>query len=284
MTNQNRRIPSLRHYQFSEDCPVLFHHHSHGLIPEPIHDMHVAPELGVVLSGRMRRFSSGVQTELPRGGVWMAGVLEPHGRQAIVDGSSVAVFIFRPDFLFRASNLGGNLQALQAPFCTPAAERPTLIDEQFACLAERLIAVKTADSDAERTTAQISLTLLDIILHVSRLGNYRSVRPATLEALQRLQPAFELADDARQRVHTTEAAARCGLSVSRFTQLFTQATGQSFRQYSLRYRLSRVAGELKTSSVLLDELAQRWGFANKSHLVRRFREHYGVTPAVYRGR
>lgn len=75
---------------------------------------------------------------------------------------------------------------------------------------------------------------------------------------------------------------RCKLSASRFFQLFEQATGQSFSKFSLRHRLSRVALELKQSGSSLDELAEKWGFANKSHLLHRSKEHYNITPASYR--
>jgi AraC-like DNA-binding protein len=141
---------------------------------------------------------------------------------------------------------------LRLPFTTPAADRQVLVDEVFADLCEELIDDLASEGDAALISA-------------------------------RLRPALDLVDADPRRVVTADAARACNLSVSRFTQLFRSATGQSFRQYSLRYRLSRVAEKLRTSEQGLDQLAADWGFSDKSHLVHRFRDHYSVTD-VYRRR
>jgi AraC-like DNA-binding protein len=283
MPDANRPVAALRHYGFTDDRPVRFNTKAHSLTDAPIYDMHVAPEIGVVLSGRVERYTSGIRSELPRGGLWIAGPLEPHGRQAMVPDSDIAVFIFSPDFLHRTAVPGVGNALLRLPFTTPAADRQVLVDETFARLCEQLIADLASEDNAAQAAARISLTLLNMILHASRLENFtgtESAAPAT--AYQRLGPALDLVDADPQRVVTADAARACNLSVSRFTQLFRSATGQSFRQYSLRYRLSRVAEKLRTSEQGLDQLAEDWGFSDKSHLVHRFREHYSVTPDVYR--
>lgn len=274
----------LAHYQFTDEKTIIFSSHSHRLVPKPVFDMHLPPELGVVLSGRMARFSNSVRSELPRGGVWTNGILEPHGRQAVEDNSKVAVFIISTDFLHQTVIPGIDNHVWQAPFNTAPERRPLLVDEEFAVLAERLIAILDKGGDSVQQSGQIQLTLLEIILHMHRIGKFDDCAGSNVSDFGRLRPALELIYKTPKPVDTAEAAKLCKLSPSRFNQLFIQATRLSFSKFSLRHRLSQVAIDLKRGTDSLDELAEKWGFANKSHLVHRFREHYNTTPILYRKR
>ncbi len=274
--------PSLRHYQFSNHTKVIFQRHSHKLVPEPIIDMHLPLELGVVLSGKMARYSNGIYSELSRGGIWWAGILEPHGRQALIADSEVAVFIISADFFHETVIPGVDNFLWQSPFNTPTKDRPVLINEEFACLAERLSNLLNKYESKELHAAQTHLTLLEIILHMHRLGSFKVAENTLVTDLGRLRPAFELIYRSPSPIGPEEAAKLCKLSMSRFTQLFVKATGLSFSKFSLRYRLSRVAQELKNNTNSLDALADDWGFSDKSHLVHRFKEYYNVTPSIYR--
>ena len=280
------KTPNIRlaHYKFSYDRTIIFDTHTHTLIPKPVFDMHLPPELGVVLGGKMARYSGSVRTELPRGGVWIGGILEPHGRQALEDNSRVAVFIISTDFFHQTVIPGIDTHVWQAPFNTAPERRPLLIDEEFALLSERLISILDKSGASAENSGQIQLSLLEIILHMHRLGKYDDRASSTVSDFGRLRPALDLIYRSSKSVDTAEAAKLCKLSSSRFNQLFIQATGLSFSRFSLRHRLSKVAYDLKKDLSSLDELAEKWGFANKSHLVHRFREHYNTTPILYRGR
>lgn len=279
MISQNS---SLYRYEFSNAQMVIFEAHSHPLIPKPIFDMHLPPELGVVLSGKMARYNDGIRTELPRGGVWLANSLELHGRQAIEENSSVAVFTISTDFFHNMVIPGVDNHLWQSPFNTAAALRPLLIDEEFAVLAERLIAALNAGVSQEILSAKTQLTLLEIMVHINQVGKFKTAGGMNVTDFGRLRPALELIYRSARPVETAEAAKLCKLSLSRFSQLFLQATGLSFRQFLLRHRLSQVAHDLKNANSSLDELAEKWGFANKSHLLNRFKEHYNTTPNLYR--
>ncbi len=274
--------PSLRHYHFLNENKVIFQANSHKLVPEPIFDMHLPLELGVVLSGKMARYNDGIYTELPRGGIWLAGILEPHGRQALIADSKVAVFIISADFFYETVIPGVDNFLWQSPFNTPAKDRPLLINEEFACLAERLSGILNKDDSHELHAAQTQITLLEIILHMHRLGSFKVAENAMVTDLGRLRPAFEFIYRSSEQIGPEDAARLCKLSLSRFSQLFVKATGLSFSKFSLRYRLSRVAQELKNNTNSLDALADEWGFSDKSHLVHRFKECYNVTPSMYR--
>jgi len=272
----------LAHYNFSPKNSVIFHAHSHPLTPAPIFDMHLAPEIGVVLSGRMERHSDGVRQELPRGGVWIAGILESHGRHAIVENSKVAVFIINTEFLFKTIIPGIDRRLWQAPFNTPAKERPALINEEFAEIAERLIRKLEFESDESMQATLAQLTLLELLLNINRLARFNTKDASSVSDYTKLRPAIERIYKSSGPISTPEVAAICGLSESRFSQLFSRATGLSFSKFSLHYRLSQVAIELKTTTKSLDELAKQWSFTDKSHLAHRFKQHYNNTPTSYR--
>lgn len=284
MYNSSSQKTRLYHYPFETERPIIFQQHRHKLIPEPIHDIHLPLEVGVVLSGRMHRYNGNVKSTLERGGLWLAGVLEPHGRQAEIDGTEVAVFIISSEFFFNTALPGADHQLWLAPFNTAPEARPVLHDEEFARLAERLSQIMQREPREERATLQIQLTLLEIMLHANRLGNYPAGGRTTIHDYARLRPAVELIYRSPKPVNTSQAAALCELSTSRFSLLFRRVTGLSFSKFSLRYRLSRVADQLARDDLTLDELADAWGFSDKSHLAHRFKEYYSVTPATFRER
>jgi AraC-like DNA-binding protein len=114
-----------------------------------------------------------------------------------------------------------------------------------------------------------------------RLGKFDDASSVTVSDFGFLRQALDLIYSSPKTIDTNEAAKLCKLSPLRFNQLFTQATGLSFSKFSLRHRLSQVAIDLRKRASSLDELAEKWGFSNKSHLVHRFKEHYKTTPYIY---
>ncbi len=278
----DKNDPVLNHYDFSNESPVIFNKYRLKLTPGPIFDMHLPFEMGIVLKGRMARYSGSVYFELQRGGVWFTGMLEPHGRQALEAGTEVAVFLISPDFFSSPVIPYVDNRIWQIPFNTPAKLRPILIKEEFAGFGERLLEQLGNTPSFALRSAQIQLVLLEILLHVNRLAEFKKGSLNTVSGFRRLRPALNLVFRSSQPVNTVDAAKLCKLSASRFSQLFNQAIGQSFRKFSLKYRLSQVALELKRSSKSLDELAEKWGFTDKSHLAHRFKDYFNTTPASYR--
>jgi AraC family transcriptional regulator len=78
---------------------------------------------------------------------------------------------------------------------------------------------------------------------------------------------------------TLDAAARvAGLSASRLSHLFVEATGLSFKTYLLWVRLTRAVG-LMADGATLTEAAHGAGFADSAHFSRTFRRMFGIAPA-----
>ena len=82
---------------------------------------------------------------------------------------------------------------------------------------------------------------------------------------------------------TAEAmAAVSNYSVSHFSKLFKQMTGESLTQYLKNYRLEIAANRLRNESSKVSEIALSCGFANLSYFSRAFYHKYHITPTEYR--
>lgn len=75
-----------------------------------------------------------------------------------------------------------------------------------------------------------------------------------------------------------------GLSRSRFTVVFTAATGLSPQAYIEHARLARAAQMLALSSWPVARIAEQVGIPNAYYFSTRFRRRYGMPPSAYRTR
>jgi len=98
--------------------------------------------------------------------------------------------------------------------------------------------------------------------------------------LKRVQQYVE--DHLAERVSTERLAAIAGLSVFHFARVFKQSQGMTPHSYLLHRRIVRAQELLGETESPLSEIALVSGFADQSHLARHFREHVGVSPAIFR--
>jgi transcriptional regulator GlxA family with amidase domain len=88
--------------------------------------------------------------------------------------------------------------------------------------------------------------------------------------------------DTRRTARPAEQAAKAGLSLSRFYELFRQATGTTPARYMRRRRFERAAEMLRTTDLSVKEIANHTGNFDFSHFVRDFEKLYGKSPRAYR--
>jgi transcriptional regulator GlxA family with amidase domain len=79
-----------------------------------------------------------------------------------------------------------------------------------------------------------------------------------------------------------ELAARLGISRRKLERAFHRDLGETPSHFHLRLRLERARDLIRTSAVSLADIAADCGFADASHLGRRYRELFGQTPAQAR--
>jgi AraC family transcriptional regulator of arabinose operon len=84
---------------------------------------------------------------------------------------------------------------------------------------------------------------------------------------------------------TVEALARrCGLSRSRFAELFREQMGVSPLAFLENQRLRRARELLEHTSLNLAEISVQAGFASPFYFSLRFKKHFGASPRDYRRR
>jgi AraC-like DNA-binding protein/quercetin dioxygenase-like cupin family protein len=262
----------------------------HRKMTTPRFDMHYAAELGVVLAGRMRRYSEAETRELGRGDAWICGMWEPHGYSVGNTGAEVLVFHFLPEALIQSGPVGG------IPYLAPfVGMMPRTVVQELT--AKQKVALLQMARQVEPQTgtpqaAWIARNLLDIMRLLSVLlrdwapaAAGATAHPETMRDFSRLQPVLQrLREAPAQPLALDEAAALTHLGRSRFVAVFHHTMGTTFAQYRINLILSHVAKALVQGDDKILSVAQAWGFVDGSHLTRIFKKRFGCTPAAYRAR
>lgn len=79
-----------------------------------------------------------------------------------------------------------------------------------------------------------------------------------------------------------QMAESVNLSASRFSHLFSSATGQSPGQYVRTIRFERAKNMLETTELKVQDICSTVGIQDASHFVRDFRRVCGLSPVEYR--
>jgi AraC-like DNA-binding protein len=79
-----------------------------------------------------------------------------------------------------------------------------------------------------------------------------------------------------------EVGAVAGVTISHLVRSFSRATGLPPRSFHVQVRLAR-ARRLLAEGKSATWVAHECGFADQSHLSRRFKECYGLTPGAFQG-
>lgn len=113
--------------------------------------------------------------------------------------------------------------------------------------------------------------------HGGRLSGF-DFRAEVWAALEQV----ELCLAERRPFSVREAARRCGLSVSYFSRVFREATGQAPLDYFQRRRIQQACALLLNSRLSISAVAHTLGFADGAHLSRLFHRQQGSSPREYR--
>lgn len=73
-----------------------------------------------------------------------------------------------------------------------------------------------------------------------------------------------------------------GIAEAYLGRYFKRHTGAGFQGYIMNYKLKQVENKLLHSAMRISEIANQFGFTDKSHLSRAFKKHTGFNPTEFR--
>jgi len=269
----------------SDTTPVVISATTHSHRREAQYDMHFGLELGIVLSGAMRRHYDGHSRLVGREQVWFCGMWEPHGFEVIKAPCEVIVLVIWPPLLAQLRFEEAPEIKWMAPFALKPADRPQINSAMKKKLIEQADQLKKLIAPATPVEkAQIRIGLLNILTMIA--GRCPELKSDNVnlgpEQWSKLNRAVQLVFGSRAFISTGRAAKECGLNRNIFSLLFEKWMGIRFADFALRFRLKLAAGQLLSGNDPLKAVALNWGFTDTSHFHRVFRKHYGRSPSIFR--
>ncbi len=271
-------------YQLTDETPLWAADHRHSEPGPPTVSVHYGLEVGIVLAGREEVQLDGCTIEGRAGDVWLCAMSEPHRYRVVEPDTWNLVLVFLPSFLGDEVLAGVPWLTL---FAAPPVDRPRVADPRLRRTILAIARELQAEVEHRRHGWQCAarLNLLRLLFHLSRDWKYSGTEDAFAYSgsLSRIMPALALLYRRTTRpISRAEAARACGLGRSRFTMLFRETMGVSFRTFRRRVRIAFAANLLLSSRGSLQSIAERAGFADASHLHHAFAQEYGCTPGEYR--
>lgn len=145
--------------------------------------------------------------------------------------------------------------------------------------------VKEQESGAYRHAMMAALMNQCLILVFRRLAELPENQLPWLSALDdpRLARSLDAILAHPERPHTVESlAGLAGMSRSAFARSFHECFERTPIDYVRDVRLRRGARLLHRGNLSVSEIADRVGFASRSHFSRAFRDQFGCSPARFR--
>lgn len=251
-------------------------------------DMHLAFEIGVVLSGAVQRNHGAGWFHVGAGQAYASPSLQPHHWRFPEQPHQRLAFSFVPYLFEEMPALEGfdPMACFRWPTCGgPIGSNPTF-HRSLLSLGREL----ASHYDAGVHLPVPGPACLDLmrLLHLVSQGlpkrAARGPRPRNeLFAASRINAALELIRQRPgERISLLGAARACRMGVSTFAKLFKKVTGLTFAQFVLRWRLAHAAHLLLSTDWPIKTIADRFGFRYDTHFSRAFAAHYGLSPGRYR--
>jgi len=143
-----------------------------------------------------------------------------------------------------------------------------------------------ANRDAERCLISLSRALKrrnkqaprDLTMAVENIPDEVAILPLSDD--QSLAPAiYYIERNFSATVRSEDLAARCNLSPFRFSRLFKEKFGLTFRDYLINYRLREAYRLLENPRVSVADVSFAVGFNDPSYFARVFKQRIGIAPS-----
>lgn len=97
-----------------------------------------------------------------------------------------------------------------------------------------------------------------------------------------LQIAQYIKENCQKSLSNTSIAEMFGYHPYYINSRFKKATGITLHRYIMKCRIEKSMEYLKTTSLSIEEIAYKTGFANQNHFSKKFGEYVKMTPTEYR--
>ncbi len=250
----------------------------------PQYDVHLACEVGFVLTGQYRRLYEGLERKVGPGQMWLCGVSEPHGYQVLRTPTRRVVILFALEFLWQGEGADAPWARL---FLSHGPETRNIVLSPSESREARRLALELVKECAERrpyylAAARLCLKklLLPVLRHAARTSSEKS-----MSDLGRVAQVIEMVNEKLPRpIRLRDACKVACLSRSQFWDVFRRATGITFSEFVQRARIARAAHDLLVSDAKIAAVAKQWGYTDESHMHRVFKKFFRCTPSEYRRR
>ncbi len=173
----------------------------------------------------------------------------------------------------------GLFDGLREPLLEPFADDP-----RMHAVFESLLAEQVQLGPGSQTMLRALMTQ-GLVALLRRLCGDGSCQLPWLQGLgdPRLVRALDVMLAAPEQSHTLESVARAaGMSRSAFSEHFGRAFGRPAMELLREVRLNKGAELLRGTQLPVKTVAERIGFASRSHFSRAFRSRFGIDPAGFR--
>lgn len=260
--------------------------------PERIHehflgDLHFALQICIVLEGAFEVAypdSGNFHRKLEKGQLFLSSVWEAHGARELVHPSRMMAISFPIE------NLG--LQRIEdnefnwfIPFALHPSLRPFGTNsesrEKILEIAGSIDSLNSGKPFAHKT--KIWMKILELVLYLAEISPPQD-KGIAIQPIARIIPAILMVGNASGYNYPTiiECAAACGLSRSRFSNIFTSTMGFSFGNFIVRSKMSKAARLVKHGAESFKEVAHECGFADTSSFHHAFKNYFKCSPGEFR--
>jgi two-component system response regulator YesN len=134
---------------------------------------------------------------------------------------------------------------------------------------------------AKQYIEKSTLLKLNIITEDDIKGEYKSKN--TPDALIERAKLY-LKEHFSENIGIDSVAEQIGLSVSRFSVLFKQVTGETFLEYLTKLRVDHASFLLNSTDLKTYEIANMVGYSDQRYFSQVFKKHLNLTPSQYRNK
>jgi AraC family transcriptional regulator len=163
---------------------------------------------------------------------------------------------------------------------------PTLAvpDDTADCLIRLLL--REAEAAGPSTSSMVDALTRALTVHILRAHSNLTPRPQgrpEVPSPGRMQRVIQhMRGHLDRPLPLAELASLSGLSPSRLTRAFRQATGQPPHRFLVRLRIEEACRLLEETDLSITEVSMQCGFDGSSHFASMFRRAVGTTPGTWR--